>query len=550
MSLAFTKLSSPALVVLAATFATRAMAQDPAVAPAPGAAEIAPTPAIDEVALAAAAKLAAAGKHEEARSAYAELAQVDADDARVLIGLGTSETALGLYDDAVGHLSRAYATQKSAALELELARALHGQAVTKLAEGEGQVADMAYIDARRFYEQAGDALKSADAWWGAGQVALARYDDADAVHCFGRALNIDPKHVPSLIGLGGVRFRLYVQAAPADPIAAREEKKQSEDAYRAILAIDPKNAIGMNGLGWLAKQSGETEDAVTWFHKSLVADPSQNDSFANLCQLLSESRETKERLVKLLDSVVDGARKGATTEVGKLTLATAFYYRGKARMLARDYDKAKADFAEATRLEPQFKTDCGLQIAKGKIADGDHDAAAKMLTELAQADRDLLIRCIQSDPKAAEVAVSISSIADAKYKVNDLDSAREMFRLAAEGLGNHSGFWNNYALLARDTNHFEEAYVAYETALALDPSNPALLNDTAVVLHYNLRRDADRARALYERAIEEGKRVLADPNTDSFAHESATIALRDATNNLRLLNRGQDEEEPAQNAGG
>lgn len=546
MVLAFSKSS----LILLCGLAPNAFAQDPVVAPEAPAAEVAPRPTVDEAALAAAAKLAASGKHEEARAAYAALVEIDANDVRALLGLAASESALGLYDDAVGHFSRAYSTQKSAAIELDLARALHGQAMTKLAEGDGQVADMALIDARRFYEQAGDALKSADAWWGAGQVAIARYDDADAVHCFGRALNIDPKHVPSLIGLGGVRFRLYVQAAPADPIAAREEKKQSEDAYRAILAIDPKNAIGMNGLGWLAKQTGETEDAISWFHKSLAADPSQNDSFVNLCQLLSETRESKERLVKLLDTVVDGARKGATTEAGKLTLATAFYYRGKARMLARDYDKAKADFGEATRLEPQFKTDCGLQIAKGKIADGDHDAAAKMLTELAQADRDLLIRCIQSDPKAADVAVAISSIADAKYKANDMDGAREMFRLAAEGLGNHAGFWNNYALLARDTNHFEEAYVAYETALALDPANPALLNDTAVVLHYNLRRDFDRARSLYERAIEEGNRVLDDPNTDSFAQESATIALRDATNNLRLLNQGKHEEEPAQNAGG
>ena len=70
------------------------------------------------------------------------------------------------------------------------------------------------------------------------------------------------------------------------------------------------------------------------------------------------------------------------------------------------------------------------------------------------------------------------------------------------------------------------------------------------MLHYNLRRDFDRARSLYERAIEEGKRVLDDPNTDSFAQESATIALRDATNNLRLLKQGKHDDEPAQNAGG
>jgi tetratricopeptide (TPR) repeat protein len=544
-------LATSSLIVLSAlapAFSAQATAQDE-VAP-PAAVEIAPAATIDDAALAAAAKLATTGKHAEAKSAFDELARIDGSDARVLTGQGRAEIALGLYDDAVSHLSRAYSARKSAELELDLARALHGQAMAKLAEGDGQTADMAFIDARRFYESAGDAQKNAEAWWGAGQVAIARYDDADAVHCFGRALNIDPKHVPSLIALGGVRFRLYVQAAPADPIAAREEKKQSEEAYRTILAIDPRNASAMNGLGWLAKQSGENEDAIEWFHKSMVADPAQNDSFANLCQLLGESRETKARLVKLLDSVVDGSRKGATTAVGKRTLATAFYYRGKARSIAREFDAAKADFAEATRLEPQFKVDCGLQIAKGKIAEGDHDAAAKELTELAALDRDLLIACIQSDPKASELAVSISSIADAKYKENDLDGAREMFRLAAEGLGNHSGFWNNYALLARDTNHFEEAYAAYETALALDPTNPALLNDTAVVLHYNLRRDLDRARNLYEQAIEEGKRVLADPNTDSFGQESATTALRDATNNLRLLNQGRNEEESPQNSGG
>ena len=59
---------------------------------------------------------------------------------------------------------------------------------------------------------------------------------------------------------------------------------------------------------------------------------------------------------------------------------------------------------------------------------------------------------------------------------------------------------------------WERILAAYERALELEPQNPNYLNDTAVVLHYYLIRDLDRARALYEETERCAERRLGEAN--------------------------------------
>jgi hypothetical protein len=91
---------------------------------------------------------------------------------------------------------------------------------------------------------------------------------------------------------------------------------------------------------------------------------------------------------------------------------------------------------------------------------------------------------------------------------------------------------------------------AYERALALEPKNPAYLNDTAVILHYNLRRDFERALALYAEATVEANRLLEAGGLDPETKDVVQIALRDSKNNRRTLERQlekakQDKQAPA-----
>ena len=82
--------------------------------------------------------------------------------------------------------------------------------------------------------------------------------------------------------------------------------------------------------------------------------------------------------------------------------------------------------------------------------------------------------------------------------------------------------------------------MAGERSLELDPKDPNFLNDTAVMLHYYLKREYDRVELLYTqsnaRAIEELAR------TDLSADDRAVreIAKRDSADNLRRLRKWQE----------
>jgi tetratricopeptide (TPR) repeat protein len=114
-------------------------------------------------------------------------------------------------------------------------------------------------------------------------------------------------------------------------------------------------------------------------------------------------------------------------------------------------------------------------------------------------------------------------------------------------------YWNNVGLFYRDAGdelgrdrkeaadpetqqkYYEKALEGYERALALEPENPALLNDTAVVLHYCLERELERAGEMYKRSTEWAKIELARADLTPDERELFQTALKDSQNNLKRL---------------
>ena len=115
-------------------------------------------------------------------------------------------------------------------------------------------------------------------------------------------------------------------------------------------------------------------------------------------------------------------------------------------------------------------------------------------------------------------------------------------------------YWNNLGLFLRDHGErheqslaepdpellreiYEQAYAAYIRALDLAPGHPAYLNDTAVLLHYYLRRDWDESQRLYELAIARADEELARDDLSSDLREWYRTARHDAMGNLERLER-------------
>lgn len=104
------------------------------------------------------------------------------------------------------------------------------------------------------------------------------------------------------------------------------------------------------------------------------------------------------------------------------------------------------------------------------------------------------------------------------------------------------------AVLPRCKELWERSWETYQYALSIEPENPALLNDGAVVLHYNLERDYETAEAMYIRAAENAEAMLADPDVEEERVPFYETALRDSRNNLPMLRAKMEAIERA-NAG-
>jgi tetratricopeptide (TPR) repeat protein len=115
-------------------------------------------------------------------------------------------------------------------------------------------------------------------------------------------------------------------------------------------------------------------------------------------------------------------------------------------------------------------------------------------------------------------------------------------------------FWNNLGLFSRDAGDalkkskkpedktrmhelWEKALAAYERAVALSPDDPNYLNDLAVVLHYNLHRDLERAKSLYQKAHEKAAAELKRKDLPEGVRADRETALKDSQDNLDLLEK-------------
>ena len=117
--------------------------------------------------------------------------------------------------------------------------------------------------------------------------------------------------------------------------------------------------------------------------------------------------------------------------------------------------------------------------------------------------------------------------------------------------------YNNAALAARDLGVqkatagdtatakelWERSYRHYEKAVELSPDDARIVNDCGLMLIYHLDRDLDRARTLFERAIEIGKAQLAalPPATEARERERLEEAVGDAWQNIAVLLREQQK---------
>jgi tetratricopeptide (TPR) repeat protein len=207
-------------------------------------------------------------------------------------------------------------------------------------------------------------------------------------------------------------------------------------------------------------------------------------------------------------------------------------------------DRPEAAVGAATTVLKRFPEtgfDSLYHLARRYSSERRFAAAATALEAMAEADKNSLAEWIAYDEDRAAAQRELSWSVGALFGENRFRPAFEILSAVTMTEPNDADVWNNYGLASREVREYEESARAYRRARTLDPANPRLMNDTALVLHYYLKRDLGEAAELYEQAAELSKELLEADDLGDEERAMLDEVLRDATNNLIKLAAGDYE---------
>ena len=452
---------------------------------------------------------------------------------------------------------------------------LYGMAFAQKAKGyiaegvSGGIVAMAFTDAVEFLKSATKAEPElyGDAFLPLAESAWYSQDLETARAAAEKAVAARPKDGDAAAMLGRVAFSQYAslredkQRAPdaeAAWTAARDAFTRAAELYGATpdAASRAKGADASMQIGWLHVWKAQGDEATQRFGTAIGLDPAAVD-FGRLRESL-----TGEQFVTALE---EGGKLYETVH-GKDTTGDALlqWWLGYGRYGVKRYEESEAAFTRAVTKWPAF-TNSWYYIALSRYFRQDYDGTIAALRTHYGLSADDAVASIRSNEEE-NLRILDYLIGMKASKAANLDAAF-LSELETLVVPDRAAYWNNLGLFLRDEAEarqqrqrsmspeehkqvmdlHERAYSAYRKALELAPEDPNYLNDAAVMLHYNLDRDLDQARAWYVKAAERATAELARKDLPSDLRTLRQTALTDATNNLakldKLLEKRKQEKE-------
>lgn len=167
-----------------------------------------------------------------------------------------------------------------------------------------------------------------------------------------------------------------------------------------------------------------------------------------------------------------------------------------------------------------------------------YDIAAAALAAMVKADARQVTDAIRAEPDPTAAAVELSYAVLPMIERQAVTEARDALAAIVASRPQSADPWNNYALLCRDTQKYEESLEGYQQALSFQPESARLNNDAGVILHYYLHREYDQAQEYYEKAVELADAGLAAAEITDEARADLQLARTDAIANLKQLAEG------------
>ena len=312
-------------------------------------------------------------------------------------------------------------------------------------------------------------------------------------------------------------------------------------AFTAANENAPETASPLLRLGevaWTAFVNGGGADAeektaaIAWWIKAAEVDAAGVDSGAVYAWLQADS-------IAILDVLVDAQPEDVLLYWYR---GMAYYYKG-----AEFWSNVHSDFNKVIELNPAF-TNAFFFLADGAFQRGVMQSTAK--------DDDKAKKAYNFSGKyyalylkdfGANHAQSVSQndglLAECQRmnflaSFTDYDHAILILEWATSNAPNYLDVWNNLAFLYRETGESEKSLAAYQQALSIQPDDPQIMNDLAVIYHYYLKTEDEIALELYRNAIVRAEEILSAENSAGDDLSLVRVALRDARNNLSKLSRG------------
>jgi serine/threonine protein kinase/Flp pilus assembly protein TadD len=264
-----------------------------------------------------------------------------------------------------------------------------------------------------------------------------------AEQAFQQALQLNPKHVPTLFNLAIMKKDQFNSLGPK---ASRRLLEEADELCRRALARDPKNVGGLNTHGVVLKKLERYADARAAYARAVEIDPQRYNAWDNFAIVCAHEGDLKQ---------AEALELKATQLAGTQDRFAAYCWRNLASLLLHRGAPGALDAIEKAIAADDLDPDSWLICARTKLAPDVHDFRAA-LDDIKHADRlakgadpkvkrTLALAHLRSGEfadaiKQADLAVGlgdmscinalIKSIAYAR--TSDVDAARRELRVAQD----------------------------------------------------------------------------------------------------------------------